>query len=87
MGDDGEDEFAGKFRDKDEVLNALAATVKDLKGKERADVLMKIADLQQMKKEETIKEDNTVHYYLPLSCKNCELYMKARRRKTDKEEE
>ena len=49
-----EDDFTGKFRDKNEVLNALVATVKDLKGKDRADVLMKIADLQQMKKEETI---------------------------------
>lgn len=80
-----EDDFTGKFRDKDEVLNALAATVKDLKGKERADVLMKIADLQQMKKEENIEEDNTIHFYLPISCKSCSLYMKAKNKKAKME--
>lgn len=85
--DDEENDSAGKYRDKDSVLDALAATVKDLKGKERADVLMKIADLQQMKKEETAEEDNTVHYYLPISCKNCELYMKARKRRQEQEKE
>ena len=80
-----EDDFTGKFRDKNEVLNALVATVKDLKGKDRADVLMKIADLQQMKKEETIEEDNTVHFYLPISCKSCSLYMKAKNKKAQLE--
>lgn len=80
-----EEDFTGKFRDKNEVLNALVATVKDLKGKDRADVLMKIADLQQMKKEETIEEDNTVHFYLPISCKSCSLYMKAKNKKAQLE--
>ena len=48
---------------------------------------MKLADLQQMKKdpvEET--EDNTVHYYLPLTCHKCSLYI-ANKRKTEKEGE
>lgn len=78
-----------KFRDKDSVLAALEAEVPYLKGKDRADVLMKIADLQQMKKEETIAEDNTVHFYVPISCKqNCSLYANAtpmQRKKADEE--
>lgn len=65
-----------RYRDKDEVLNALADTVCDLKGKDKADVLMKIADLQQMKKDENVEEEKKVHFYLPLTCNNCELFIK-----------
>jgi hypothetical protein len=43
-----------------------------LDGKEKADILNRIADLQQMKKEELKKEDERVHFYLPLQvCKDC----------------
>lgn len=41
---------------------------------------MKIADLQQMKKEETAEEVERVIYYLPLRCNSCELYRKEQRR-------
>ena len=47
---------------------------------------MKLADLQQMKKDTTDEEeDHTIHYYLPLSCQNCELYM-ANKRKVNEDE-
>jgi hypothetical protein len=68
-----------RYRNKDEVLNALAATVVDLKGKEKADVLMKIADLQQMKKDEVVEEEKRVHFYLPLTCHQCQLYLKSKK--------
>lgn len=42
--------------------------------------IAKYADLQQMKKDEVQEEDRTVHYYLPLSCRNCELYQKHKRK-------
>ena len=43
-----------------------------LQGKDKVDVLNRIADLQQMKKEETKNEEERVHYYLPLPvCDNC----------------
>ena len=64
------------FRDKDDIvaeLNVLATSVTDPKHK--AEILMKIADLQQMKKEETVKsEEDTIHFYLPLKCNQCPLY-------------
>jgi len=65
-------ETIGKFRDKDTILSALEAELPTLKGKDRLDCLMRIADLQQMKKEETKNDEERVHYYLPLPiCKDC----------------
>ena len=56
-------------------LNILADATKD--PKQKTEILMKLADLQQMKKDATKEEeDNTVHYYLPLNCRNCELFIK-----------
>ena len=67
-------------RDKDAIvseLNILADATKD--PKQKTEILMKLADLQQMKKDVTKEEeDNTIHYYLPLNCRNCELYIKRK---------
>jgi len=38
-----------------------------------AKMTMQIADLTNAKKEETVKEDTTVHYFLPLKCSSCSL--------------
>lgn len=80
-----EEEKAGnvvQYRDKDAVLSGLEQTLPYLRGKDRADVLMKIADLQQMKKDENTEEEETVHYYLPLQCYRCSLFI-ADREKPD----
>lgn len=70
-----------RMLDKDSVLRELLYTINSLPvdDPKRADVLMKYADLTQMKKEEVVKEDKTVHFYLPISCKNCELYLARQR--------
>lgn len=61
-----------KYKDKDFIIAELIKTQTGLKAKEKADILQRIADLQQMKKEENKTEENRVHYYLPLQvCKNC----------------
>lgn len=39
-----------------------------------------IADITQAKKEEIQTEDNTIHYYLPLTCYKCALYMKNKKK-------
>jgi hypothetical protein len=67
-----------QYRDKDAVLSGLEQTLPYLRGKDRADVLMKIADLQQMKKDENTEEEETVHYYLPLQCYRCSLFIADR---------
>lgn len=61
-----------RYKDKDFIIAELIKAAADLDGKEKADVLNRIADLQQMKKEELKKEDERVHFYLPLPvCENC----------------
>lgn len=67
-----------QYRDKDAVLSGLEQTLPYLRGKDRADVLMKIADLQQMKKDENTEDEETVHYYLPLQCYRCSLFIADR---------
>ncbi len=61
-----------KYKDKDFIIAELIKSLNGLQGKERAEIINKIADLQQMKKEETKSEEERVHYYLPLRvCKDC----------------
>lgn len=65
-------------RSKDDIINELnLLATKTTDAKQRADILLKIADLQQMKREENKDEETTIHYYLPLTCSNCALYEKA----------
>ena len=73
--DDGEKEKL-KLMSKEDILqealqSALSLPVTD---KNRVEILMKYADLAQLKKESLDEEDTTIHYYLPLSCKQCSLY-------------
>lgn len=72
-------------RDKDAIvseLNILADATKD--PKQKTEILMKLADLQQMKKDTTKEEeDNTIHYYLPINCSSCELYARWKMEKDE----
>ena len=61
-----------QYRDKDSVLSALEKEVPYLRGKDKLDALMKIADLQQLKKDENKTDEERVHFYLPLQmCVDC----------------
>lgn len=63
------------FRSKDSIIDQLGKAASTLKGKDLADVLMKIADLQQMKKDENKEEEERVHFYLPANCPHtCKLF-------------
>jgi hypothetical protein len=60
------------YKDKDYIIAELVKTQASLSGKEKADILNRIADLQQMKKEENKIDEDRVHFYLPLPlCDNC----------------
>lgn len=54
-----------QYENKQGIIDELASLVEGLEGKERADVLMKIADLKQFRKEQDEKICKTVHFYLP----------------------
>lgn len=67
------------YRSKDFIISELAKTAETLKGKDRSDVLMKIADLQQMKKDDVRDEEETVHFYLPVNCpRTCRMFSSDR---------
>lgn len=77
-----DDEIRIDLLDKESVLkemikSAMSLPVNDIN---RINILQKYSELQQMKKDEVKEEDTTVHYYLPLSCNNCSLYL-ARNKK------
>lgn len=72
-----------QYRSKDAVLEGLEEVLPSLRGKERADILIKIADLQQMKKEENKEDEENVHYYLPLQCYRCRLYLQNKEKEKD----
>lgn len=46
--------------------------------KDWLDVNKLIADITRMKQEEIKKEENIVHYFLPLTCEHCALYKKSK---------
>jgi len=72
MNQDDVKSLVEKYKDKDFIIAELIRAADDLEGREKADVLNRIADLQQMKKEELRKADERVHFYLPLQvCENC----------------
>lgn len=74
---DEEEKTEVKILTKEEVLQEAVQTALLLPKNDpkRVDVLMKFAELAQMKKEEIKEEDNTIHFFLPLSCKQCSLYL------------
>lgn len=60
------------YKDKDYIIAELVKAQAGLSGKEKADILNRIADLQQMKKEENKIDEDRVHFYLPLPlCDDC----------------
>lgn len=59
-------------RSKDDVikeLNTLATQATDPKLK--AEILLKLADLQQMKKQDDEDKESKIHYFAPLKCSQC----------------
>lgn len=58
---------------RDFITNQLMEQLDHAKlGKERSDILIKIADLNEVKKEDDQPEDKKVMFYLPLRCENCQ---------------
>lgn len=57
-------------------LNKLATLTNDTKLK--AEILLKLSDLEGWKKEKEQTQDDTIRYYLPLRCNVCSLYKAAK---------
>ena len=49
--------------------------------KEWLDIKKLIADLSKVKQDEIKEDDEIVHFYVPIQCHNCSLYLKAKGKK------
>lgn len=68
------DDEPGKktYRQKEDIVAEMEQLIPNLTGTDKLNALVKLADIQQMKKEEVRGEDERIHYYLPLPyCTNC----------------
>lgn len=63
-----------QFRTKSQVIEGLEGVLPNLNGKERAAVLMQLADLQRLKFDEDNERISLIHYYLPLRCEICPFF-------------
>ena len=45
----------------------------------RTKILSELADLQRMDRDATKEDKELIHFYVPLTCKRCNLYNKARK--------
>ena len=77
-----EEEFDASCVSKEQLLKDLYLARKKVAygSREWIDMTKQIADITQAKKDEIKEEDTTVHYYLPLTCNNCELYLASQKR-------
>jgi len=69
------EEVLKKISDKSFILAELYRSLRILRGKERATVLMQIADLQRMKQDDLKEDEEKRVFYLPFvsSCRSCKL--------------
>ena len=69
------EEVLKKISDKSFILAELYRSLRVLRGKERATVLMQIADLQRMKQDDLKEDEEKRVFYLPFvsSCRSCKL--------------
>ena len=69
-------------RSRDDVIKELNLLAnQETEPKRKSEILMKLADLEQMKKTEDAPESEQIKYYLPLKCSQCQLYKNAKNKK------
>ena len=77
-----EEDIAAELSKDNQLRELIAAKKLYAEGsKEWLDIKKMIADITQVKKDEIQTEDTTIHYYVPLSCNNCELYIRDKMQK------
>ena len=69
---DIEDIMEGANLDKGKMVKTLASLVEQAKDpKLKAELIMKLADLSGVRKEQIETDDNKIYYYLPITCNVC----------------
>jgi hypothetical protein len=73
------------FSQKDNVIMALSKSANEEPDSlKRTKILATIADLQRMKQDENKDDKELIHFYLPLTCKRCNLYCAEMERRKKK---
>lgn len=77
-----EDDMANALSKETQLKELLIAKEKYAVGsKEWLDVKKMLADLTKIKNEDMKDDDEFVHFYVPIQCHNCSLYLKAKGKK------
>lgn len=65
-------QYKPKNRTKEDIINELNQLLEiETDPKLKLDYYKQLADLQGMKKEQDKEDENTIHYYFPITCKDC----------------
>ena len=76
------------FTNKDVLLSELSRMVSNTHNvRERNDVLKSIADITRMKNDENKDEAKLIHFYVPLTCKRCNLYVAEMEKRKEKQKQ
>ena len=76
------------YTDKDTLLKELSRMVSNAHNvRERNDVLKSIADITRMKNDENKDEAKLIHFYVPLTCKRCNLYVAELEKRKEKQKQ
>ena len=76
------------YTDKDTLLKELSRMVSNAHNvRERNDVLKSIADITRMKNDENKDEAKLIHFYVPLTCKRCNLYVAEMEKRKEKQKQ
>lgn len=80
-----ENGFSTDIISKEKMLQELfeAKEGMDVGSKEWLDTQKMIADITRMKQDEVKTEDTTIHYFLPLKCPECPLFIKHNKKGED----
>jgi hypothetical protein len=81
-----DDEPLKDYTNKNILLQELSRLVVSTHNvKERNELLKTIADVTMMKRDETKDEKQQIHFFLPLTCKRCNLYCAEQERRRKEE--
>lgn len=69
---------------KSDVVAVLSDLIKEEpKGSTRIQALKVLSDILALKQEDKKEDTELVHFYLPITCKRCSLYMEAKKKKLE----
>ena len=75
-------DMAAELSKEAQLKELLAAkTLHQVGSKEWLDIKRMIADISRVKQDDIQDEDEVVHFYVPIQCHNCSLYLKAKGKK------